>query len=103
MQPQLPLAEYEFIYQAIDDIKIPPFPGKLFHGAFGNALYKNVCIAQAIEYKACMFKKQCAYTELFKSQHSPLTGSIQNNLAPKLQFGNVTGNSISRGCTMSRN
>ena len=78
MQPQLPLAEYVFTYQAIDEIKIPPFPGKLFHGAFGNALYKNACVAQGVECSACMFKKQCAYTNLFKRQYFSSVGSIRN-------------------------
>lgn len=72
--PYLPFAEYRFMYQAIDLIKIPPFPGRLLHGAFGNALKKNVCVLPDKQPKdtqcnTCVVKAQCAYTLLFKRQY----------------------------------
>ena len=76
--PYLPLTEFCFVYKARSKILIPPFPGKLLHGAFGNALFKNVCRVPGSDCKACMFKKRCAYATLFKSQYALKTGHIKN-------------------------
>ena len=78
IQPQLPLTEFCFVFKAQDKIKIPPFPGKLLHGAFGNALYKSNCRVPGANCKKCLFKKRCAYATLFKSQYVLSSGSIKD-------------------------
>ena len=72
--PYLPFAEYHFSYKAVDAIKIPPFPGRLLHGAFGSALKANVCAfpdnkPRDTFCEVCEIKKQCAYTNIFKRHY----------------------------------
>ncbi len=67
----LPLAEYRFTYQAIDDVTLPPFAGSLWHGVFGRALKSQVCIAPDSRCEQCMLLHNCDYAYLFHGPRPP--------------------------------
>ena len=78
--PHLFFSEYQFTYQAIDSIKIPPFPGQLLHGAFGNALHKNVCVIANQNCNQCLLNRNCDYPYLFKHTSNPATIPIASGI-----------------------
>ena len=66
MQIQLPLAEYQFTYQAIDPITMPELNGTLWHSVLGNALRKLSCSNQQHPCnKNCRKPQNCDYSQLF--------------------------------------
>lgn len=73
--PAVPVFEYEFVFLAEDEIKLPPFPVKVLHGAFGNALKNSdVCVMPDLpdkECKGCGLRNECDYTFLFKNYRDP--------------------------------
>jgi len=74
----LPLIRYQFDFHISSALKIPPNPGKLWHGALGNALRSNVCRVENLDCEDCMFAKRCDYTYLFKRVKHRVTGILQH-------------------------
>ncbi len=68
--PKLPLSEFSFSYQAQKTIDPSILSGSLWHGIFGNALRKLVCLVPNSECKSCMFLQQCDYPFLFEGVKS---------------------------------
>lgn len=66
MPINLPIAEYQFTYQAIDKVSIPECSGTLWHSVLGKALHDSACIAADTKCENCMFLKQCDYGYLFR-------------------------------------
>lgn len=82
-QPQLPLNTYRFHYEAEREIKIPPFPGKLLHGALGNALRKTLCQRPKLPAcEPCTEQANCGYRYLFRNNLAPIAGNIQQPQSP---------------------
>lgn len=73
--PAIPVAGYEFVFLAEDEVKLPPFPARALHGAFGNALKNSdVCVMPDLpdkECKGCELRNECDYTLLFKNYRDP--------------------------------
>ena len=71
MQPELPIAEYRFNYQAQATLTLPSYSGALWHGVFGRALKQLVCVAALDQCEPCMFLYQCDYPYLFRGPRPP--------------------------------
>ena len=65
MRLQLPIAEYEFTYQAADSICFPDYSGSLWHSVLGKALRELSCNAPNNKCENCMYSSQCDYSGLF--------------------------------------
>jgi len=63
--PELPLAEYQFNFQVLQELRSSDFSGSLWHGVFGKALYESVCINRGSACEDCPFLHSCDYSLLF--------------------------------------
>ncbi len=100
----IPVAEYEFVFLVENEVKLPPFPARLLHGAFGNALKNpNVCVLPDLpdsECAGCGRRNKCDYTLLFKNFRDPppqlkkqqnLPGSVIFRLGRHQAFVSIPG------------
>jgi len=71
MQLQLPIAEYKFLFQAIDPVSIPAFADPLWRSVFGLALRQLSCIADKQSCDDCILRHQCDYSFLTTGPNSP--------------------------------
>ena len=69
--PALPLAEYSFVFEALQDVELAAFPGGLWHSVFGRALRDQVCVAPGLECARCMLLHHCDYSHLFGGPRPP--------------------------------
>jgi len=64
-----------YIYQALEALKLPDFPGSTFRGVFGHALKQTVCVEPHGICDACRLKNICLYQHIFESKlssHEPV-------------------------------
>lgn len=81
--PQLPLAQFRFIFSPPPALQLPNYPGSAWRGAFGNALKKTVCVIRNTPCKACLFNTSCAYSYIFETPPPPHTEKMRKyNAAP---------------------
>jgi CRISPR-associated endoribonuclease Cas6 len=71
--PELPLAEYQFNFQVLQELCLPAFSGSLWHGVFGNALRESVCFNLDWNCQSCAFLHHCDYSLLFSAPLPPET------------------------------
>ena len=71
MQPELPIAEYQFNFQTHKKLTFPDYSGALWHGVFGRALKQLVCVTSLDQCDPCMFLYQCDYPYLFRGPRPP--------------------------------
>jgi hypothetical protein len=71
MQPELPIADYQFTYEAKQKLNVPHYSGALWHGVFGRALKQLVCVTNMDQCDPCMFLYQCDYPYLFRGPRPP--------------------------------
>ena len=71
MRLELPIAEYEFTYQAVDSVFFPDFSGSLWHSVLGKALRELSCLTLANDCENCLYASRCDYSGLFHSVNLP--------------------------------
>ncbi len=71
MVPKLSIAEYTFIFQAIDPVALPAFADPLWRSVFGLALKKLSCMADNEKCEACIHRHDCDYSFLISSPNPP--------------------------------
>ncbi|MBK1645230.1 hypothetical protein CKO25_11370 [Thiocapsa imhoffii] len=71
-EPQLPLARYFFQYRTEGELRLPPYPGGLWHGVFGARLRALSCVMPAgTVCRGCALLHHCAYSLLFSGPRPP--------------------------------
>jgi len=68
------LAYYRFILKATTAIRLPPYKGSAFHGGFGHALKRTLCVMREQICNACLLPTQCFYPYVFETKlevHAP--------------------------------
>lgn len=78
MHPQLPLAEYQFTYQAQAPITLPELSGTLWHSVLGKALRELSCTTGLSQCDNCPQIKACDYSRLFSSIPSEPSDLLKN-------------------------
>lgn len=66
-EPKLPLSVFRFHFSVEQPVKLPPYAGSAWRGAFGAALKKTVCIVRNTPCADCLLKQSCAYPYLFET------------------------------------
>lgn len=63
----LPVARYRYEFRAEDDLRLPPYAGSAWRGAFGHALGRAVCVMATRDCVPCALRARCAYPYLFET------------------------------------
>lgn len=57
---------YRFLFSALTPVRLPPFTGSTWRGAFGDALKRTVCVMRGLDRcETCVLYRHCAFPELF--------------------------------------
>jgi hypothetical protein len=67
MMPELPFSVFLFNFHGNTPIRLPPYPGSAWRGAFGHALKRTVCVVRNTPCAECLLKSSCAYSYLFET------------------------------------
>lgn len=62
---QLPFARLRLNFRAREFLRLPPYKGSTFRGAFGMTFKRTVCIVQHQECERCLVRNQCVYPYVF--------------------------------------
>lgn len=84
--PRLPLGHYRLHWQALDDVRLPPFAGSAWRGAFGHALKQLVCVTREPTCPACLLFRSCLYPYLFETPPDPAVGKLTRYTAAPHPF-----------------
>jgi hypothetical protein len=71
MPIQLPFAEYQFSFTALERINMPRYSGTLWHAVLGKALHELNCLVPNSPCKSCLLASQCDYPALFQGRKPP--------------------------------
>lgn len=61
-----PAARFRFEFEALSNIKFPPFAGSMLRGVFGYALRSVSCMTKQKECKGCPLQVNCPYSRIFE-------------------------------------
>jgi hypothetical protein len=75
ISPELPLVEYQFNFQVLNNLWLPDFSGSLWHSVFGSALHDGVCIGRDLKCDTCILLHSCDYSYLYSTPR-PLNTEI---------------------------
>jgi CRISPR/Cas system endoribonuclease Cas6 (RAMP superfamily) len=78
----LPVARFQFIFQALTNLQFPSYAGSTWRGAFGLALRKTVCITRQTDCGQCLLQAACLYSQLFATPTKSDSLIQQSNAAP---------------------
>lgn len=62
-----PIARFRFVFEALDAVHLPTYPGSAFRGIFGHSLKRSACVTRQPSCESCALRKQCVYTQIFES------------------------------------
>jgi hypothetical protein len=66
--PVLPdIARLRFRLEAIDPVRLPPFPGSALRGMLGYGLRRTACVTRQPVCDGCLLRGSCVYSTLFES------------------------------------
>ena len=63
-------ARFRIEMAAVDRLKLPPYKGSTFRGAFGHAFKKLLCIKRDMECATCLIRDRCTYYYVFETPFS---------------------------------
>jgi hypothetical protein len=55
--------------EAMDRLRLPPYKGSTFRGAFGNTFKRLVCVKRDLECATCLIRPQCVYYYVFETPY----------------------------------
>lgn len=76
----LPLAEYQFIFRAIEPIELPKYSGSMWRGAFGHALREIACCGEE------KHKPDCIYSFLFEQEKDHFSQVLPYDQSPPVPY-----------------
>ncbi len=84
--PKLPIGHYQLRFRAQDAVRLPPFAGSAWRGAFGQALKRLVCVTREPECAACLLYRSCTYPYIFETPPDPAVGKLTRYTAAPHPF-----------------
>ena len=60
-------ARFRMEMEAVDPLRLPPYKGSTFRGAFGNTFKRLVCVKRDLECASCLIQQQCVYYYVFET------------------------------------
>ncbi len=67
----MPVARYIFRFRCEEPLRLPPFPGSAWRGAFGHALKRTVCVVRHQSCDDCSLRLRCAFPYFFDTPPPP--------------------------------
>ena len=61
------VARFRFRLEAIDPVRLPPFPGSALRGMLGYGLRRTACLTRQPVCDGCLLRATCVYSTLFES------------------------------------
>ncbi|NWG01723.1 MAG: CRISPR system precrRNA processing endoribonuclease RAMP protein Cas6 [Syntrophaceae bacterium] len=77
---QFRFAKFLFSIRSESPIKLPPYKGSTFRGAFGHAFKKVVCVSRERICNSCILKEKCVYSYVFETP--PPSGTLKMRKYP---------------------
>ncbi len=62
-------ARFHLELEAVDRLRLPPYKGSTFRGAFGNTFKRLVCVKRDLECATCLIQRQCVYYYVFETPY----------------------------------
>lgn len=63
----LPIGRYRARFRVDEPVRLPPYPGSAWRGAFGHALKRALCVTRAPECSGCLLLRSCGYAYVFET------------------------------------
>jgi hypothetical protein len=61
------VARFRFWLEAIEPVRLPPFPGSALRGVLGAGLRRTACVTRQPVCVGCLLRGSCVYSTLFES------------------------------------
>jgi hypothetical protein len=61
------IARFRFLFEAVDPIQLPPFPGSALRGMLGYGLRRTACVTRQPVCDGCLLRGSCVYSTLFET------------------------------------
>jgi hypothetical protein len=104
--PVLPVARYRLTFRAASSLRLPPYTGSAWRGAFGHALKRLACVTREPTCPPCLLYRSCIYPYLFETPPDPGVGKLTRYTAaphPFVLIPDERGGHIEAGETLSLN
>ena len=62
-----PIARVRFECEAIESMRLPPYPGSAWRGLLGHSLRRTVCVTRQRTCDGCLLVGTCSYSVFFES------------------------------------
>lgn len=84
--PVLPVARYSLTFRAASSLRLPPYAGSAWRGAFGHALKRLACVTRDPTCPPCLLYRSCIYPYLFETPPAPGVGKLTRYTAAPHPF-----------------
>jgi hypothetical protein len=87
---------YRFLFKASTPVRLPPFAGSTWRGAFGSALKRTICVMRDLDScEDCLLYSQCAFPEIFVPPRPRLLSRRYGRPPPSFVFAPQDGGELS--------
>lgn len=73
----LPIGRYRARFRVDEPVRLPPYPGSAWRGAFGHALKRALCVTRAPECSGCLLFRSCGYAYVFETPPPALSAKMR--------------------------
>jgi hypothetical protein len=65
----LSFSKFQFTLHPVGELRLPPYKGSAFRGAFMHQFRKTVCVTRLPECAGCILSGKCAYYSIFETEN----------------------------------
>lgn len=69
--PFPPLARFRFLFEAIETVRLPSYPGSAWRGLLGQGLRRTACVTRQPTCAGCLLVQTCVYSTFFETPAPP--------------------------------
>jgi hypothetical protein len=69
--PFPPLARFRFLFEAIETVRLPSYPGSAWRGLLGQGLRRTACVTRQPTCAGCLLIQTCVYSTFFETPAPP--------------------------------
>ncbi len=85
-QVALPIGRYRARFRAESPVRLPPYPGSAWRGAFGHALKRALCVTHLPVCSDCALWRSCGYAYVFETPPPAQTEKMRKYTAAPHPF-----------------
>lgn len=98
----LPIGRYRARFRVAEPVRLPPYAGSAWRGAFGHALKCALCVTRAPECSGCLLLRSCGYAYVFETPPPAQSAKMRKYPAAPHPFVlnlDLQGGALARGAT----